>query len=87
MPRNWAASRFISARRYDPASTDTLAPYVTVNAHLTLVDVPKGLTVSFKVYNLGSTTYYEPSVAEDSHPIARIPHPGPQLQLRLSYLF
>ena len=52
-----------------------------------LPGLPKGLSATLKVYNLTGVTWYEPSTAEDSFPVVRIPHPGPTVSLRLSYQY
>jgi len=56
-----------------------------MNAHVTWRDLPKGLMATLKVYNLTATQWSEPSTAEDSFPITRIPQTGPTVMLRLSY--
>ena len=80
-----AEARFWSARTTsDGSETD---PYVLLSAHVVWRDLPRGFSATLKVYDLTGITWHEPSVAEDSHPITRIPHRGPEVQLRLSYGF
>jgi hypothetical protein len=50
-------------------------------------DLPKGWSAQLKVYDVTGQPWVEPSLAEDSRPIVRIPHGGPTAVLRLSYGF
>lgn len=78
--------RFWSAREVVDRGEPT-APHVQLGAHVVWKDLPRHFTASLKVWDLTGLAWYEPSVAEDSRPIARIPHRGPEVQLRLSYGF
>jgi iron complex outermembrane receptor protein len=80
-----AELKVISPRLLDPGGTDETPTATILNAHVTWRDLPKGLSATLKVYNLTAQTYYEPSSAETSFPIARIPHAGPTVLLRLTY--
>jgi hypothetical protein len=51
------------------------------------LDLPKGWSAQLKVYDVTAQPWVEPSLAEDSRPIVRIPHGGPTAVLRLSYGF
>jgi iron complex outermembrane receptor protein len=77
----------MSQRRLSSDSPDLSPPAALLNAFVMWKGLPKGLAVSFKVYNLTGITWYEPSTAEDSFPIVKIPHPGPTFALRLGYQF
>ncbi len=82
-----AEMNVISPRRYSEDSPDLSPTAVLLNAFVMWKGLPKGLAASFKVYNLTGVTWYEPSTAEDSFPIVRIPHPGPTVAFRLSYQY
>jgi iron complex outermembrane receptor protein len=82
-----ADASFFTSRRVTIAGTDTTDPYVVVGAHILWRDLPKNFSAMLRVTDLVGTTWFEPSTAEQSAPIFRIPHQGPSLQLRLSYAY
>ncbi len=75
----------ISPRRLSLESDEESPTAVLWSAFIQWRGLPKGLSASVKIYNLLARTYYEPSTAEDSYPIAKIPHVGPSFVLRLTY--
>jgi iron complex outermembrane receptor protein len=79
--------KVISERRLSDESPALTDPAALLDAFVMWKGLPKGLSAIFKVYNLTGITWYEPSAAEDSFPIVRIPHPGPTFSLRLSYQY
>jgi iron complex outermembrane receptor protein len=82
-----AELKVIAPRRLSdeaPALTD---PVVLPDLFVTWKGLPKGLSATFKVYNITGITWYEPSTAEDSFPVVRIPHPGPTFSFRLAYQY
>ena len=82
-----AELKVISQRRLSPDSMEESDPVVLPDLFVTWKGLPKGMMATFKIYNLTGVTWYEPSTAEDSFPITRIPHPGPTFSLRLSYQY
>src|SRR5262249_40228945 len=79
--------QLISQRKLLETSPDESDVTVRLHAFVTWKGLPRGLMATLKVYDLTGQTYYEPSQAEDSFPIVRIPHDGPTVVLRLSYAY
>lgn len=77
-------AQLISSRRFTAAAAAESKPVALFNAHLSLRELVGGFALAIKVYDIAGTTWYEPSQAEDSFPIVRIPHGGPTVVLRLS---
>jgi iron complex outermembrane receptor protein len=80
-----AEAKVISSRRLSNDAPDESDTAFLLSAMVMWRNLPKGLVASFKIYNLTAQTYQEPSTAEDSFPVTRIPHTGPTFVLRLSY--
>lgn len=75
----------ISSRRFTLDTAEESGPMTIWSAFIQWRNLPKGLAASLKVYNLIGKTFYEPSTAEDSYPITRVPRTGPSVVLRLTY--
>jgi outer membrane receptor protein involved in Fe transport len=82
-----AELKVISPRRLSEDAPDESDWVVLPDLFVTWKGLPKGLSATLKVYNITGLTWYEPSVAEDSFPVTRIPHPGPTFSLRLGYQY
>jgi outer membrane receptor for ferrienterochelin and colicin len=82
-----AEVRYRSAVRLGLGSLEQGGEQLLLSALVSWRDIPKGLTAQLKVYDVTAQPRVEPSLAEDSRPIVRIPHGGPTEVLRLSYGF